>query len=93
MNTSKEREREREGEKERERKRECWWLCTMIKCLYLVSLETWHPHREEVHRQTVNEIMQHPMNGTSVIASKENHEVMCVSVCIIMSVYVCVCLS
>ena len=66
-------------------------ICTMIKCLYLVSLETWHPHREEVHRQTVNEIMQHPMNGTSVIASKENHEVMCVSVCIIMSVYVCVC--
>lgn len=65
-------------------------ICTMIKCLYLVSLETWHPHREEVHRQTVNEIMQHPMNGISVIASKESHEIMCVSVCIIMSVCVCV---
>ena len=39
----------------------------------------------------MNEIMQHPMNGTSVIAGKENHEVMCVSVCIIMSVCVCVC--
>ena len=65
-------------------------ICTTIKRLYLESLETWHPHREEVHRQTVNEIMQHPMNGISVIASKESHEVMCVSICIIMSVCVCV---